>query len=107
MLFLRGTGAMRVPWHAAGIRIMVCMFLIGVNVMAKATAAGLERMVTRALAKQPIVDMHTHLYPPSFGTPVANKSGKVDDGGFMLWGLDELLTYHYLIAEVYRVVRAD
>jgi hypothetical protein len=75
--------------------------------MAKVTAAGLERMVMRALGAQPIVDMHTHLYPPSFGTPVANRSGKTDAGGFMLWGLDELLTYHYLIAEVFRVVRTD
>jgi hypothetical protein len=75
--------------------------------MAKATTAGIERMVTRALAAQPIVDMHTHLYPPTFGTPVANKSGKTDPNGLMLWGLDELLTYHYLVAEVFRVVRAD
>jgi hypothetical protein len=68
---------------------------------------GIERAVTRVLAKQPIVDMHTHLYPPSFGTPVANKTGKVDAAGLMLWGLDELLTYHYLVAEVFRVVRTD
>ncbi len=35
----------------------------------------------------PIADMHTHIYPPSFGS-------------LLLWGIDELLTYHYLIAEV-------
>ncbi|MGC1618579.1 MAG: hypothetical protein WA765_08815 [Candidatus Acidiferrum sp.] len=35
------------------------------------------------------VDIHTHLYPPSFG-----KLG--------LWGIDELLTYHYLEAELFR-----
>src|SRR5882757_4338552 len=57
-----------------------------------------------ALAAQPIVDMHTHLYPPSFGTPVPNSSGKTDPAGLMLWGVDELVTYHYLVAEVYRVV---
>ncbi len=66
----------------------------------------IEKAVTAALHKQPIVDMHTHLYPPTFGTPVANKSGKMDSQGLMLWGLDELITYHYLIAEVYRVVPA-
>ena len=60
-----------------------------------------------ALAAQPIVDMHTHLYPPSFGTPMGAKSGKSDPNGLLLWGIDELLTYHYLVAEVYRVVTPD
>ena len=50
--------------------------------------------------------MHTHLYPPAFGTPVANRTGSVDPAGLMLWGLDELVTYHYLIAEVFRAVPA-
>jgi hypothetical protein len=35
------------------------------------------------------IDIHTHLYPPAFG-----KLG--------LWGIDELLTYHYLEAEFFR-----
>jgi len=62
------------------------------------SAADLPALVTRILAAQPVVDMHTHLYPPSFG------SGAPD--GLMLWGLDELVTYHYLIAEVFRAVPA-
>lgn len=41
------------------------------------------------LASTPFVDIHTHLYPPVFG-----KIG--------LWGIDELLTYHYLEAELFR-----
>ena len=61
-------------------------------------------VVHAAVADQSIVDMHTHVFPPCFGTPVANASGRTDPQGLMLWGLDELLTYHYLIAEVYRVV---
>lgn len=60
--------------------------------------------VDDALAGQPVVDLHTHLYPPSFGTTLAGRSGKVDPKGMMLWGIDELLTYHYLVAEVFRVV---
>jgi hypothetical protein len=60
--------------------------------------------VHAALLAQPIVDMHTHLYPPTFGTPDPNPTGKVDPDGLMLWGVDELVTYHYLVAEVYRVV---
>src|SRR5499425_3767090 len=39
-----------------------------------------------------LIDIHTHLYPPSFG-----KLG--------LWGIDELLTYHYLEAEFFRSSR--
>src|SRR5882757_7199555 len=60
--------------------------------------------VESAVGSQKIVDMHTHLYPPRFGTPSVNRTGKVDAEGLMLWGVDELVTYHYLIAEVYRVV---
>lgn len=36
-----------------------------------------------------ITDIHTHIYPGHFGN-------------LLLWGVDELLTYHYLIAEFFR-----
>src|SRR5438552_1359883 len=62
--------------------------------------------VHSALSRQPVVDMHTHLYPPTFGTTLGGKSGKSDPAGLLLWGIDELLTYHYLVAEVFRVVPA-
>ena len=68
------------------------------------SAQSIPSVVDDVLAKQPIIDMHTHLYPPSFGTPVTNKTGKIDAAGLLLWGIDELVTYHYLVAEVYRVV---
>jgi len=68
--------------------------------------SAIEQVVNRAMWEQPVRDMHTHLYPPSFGTPVANRTGKTDPNGMMLWGVDELITYHYLIAEVFRVVPA-
>ena len=47
------------------------------------TRATLAKTVTAALRKQPIVDLHTHLYPPSFGTPVPNRggAGKTDPTG--------------------------
>src|SRR5450432_3868537 len=64
----------------------------------------LRQAVESALASQPVIDMHTHLCSPNFGTPVTNSTGKIDPTGLMLWGIDELLTYHYLICEVYRVV---
>jgi hypothetical protein len=45
--------------------------------------------VAEVLATTPFIDVHTHLFAPSFG----------DIG---LWGIDELLTYHYLEAELFR-----
>ena len=41
------------------------------------------------LASTQVIDIHTHLFSPAFG-----KIG--------LWGIDELLTYHYLEAEFFR-----
>src|SRR2546423_2400914 len=64
-------------------------------------------VVAEALKSQPIIDMHTHVYAPAFGTPVPHAGGAVDPKGLLLWGVDELITYHYLIAEVYRVVPAS
>lgn len=45
--------------------------------------------VARAVTTTPVYDIHTHLYDPAFG-------------GLLLWGLDDLLTYHYLVAEAFR-----
>jgi hypothetical protein len=70
------------------------------------TSAGIPPAVDRALAAQPVFDLHTHLYPPSFGTPVACRGVKPDPAGLMLFGIDEMLTYHYLVAELLRVVPA-
>jgi hypothetical protein len=49
----------------------------------------LSRVVEEELAALPILDVHTHLFMPSLG-----KLG--------LWGIDELITYHYLEAELFR-----
>jgi len=51
----------------------------------------LRRVLDRALGRVRITDIHTHLYAPCFG-------------GLLLWGIDELLTYHYLVAETFRHV---
>ena len=53
------------------------------------SADSLNPTVREVLATTRFVDMHTHLYPPRFG-----RMG--------LWGIDELLTYHYLEAEFFR-----
>ena len=57
--------------------------------MAALTLEELEPAVRKAVAEQPIVDLHTHLMPPSFDE-------------MMLWGVDELLTYHYLVCEFFQ-----
>jgi hypothetical protein len=48
--------------------------------------------IDRVVRTTPITDIHTHLYAPPFGA-------------LLLYGVDELLTYHYLIAEVVRATR--
>src|SRR3977135_3003086 len=53
------------------------------------TEAQISSTTEDVLAATPFVDIHTHLFAPAFG-----KLG--------LWGIDELLTYHYLEAEFFR-----
>ncbi len=53
------------------------------------SANQIDDAVQGAFLSTACVDMHTHLYPATFG-----KIG--------LWGIDELLTYHYLEAEFFR-----
>ena len=50
--------------------------------------------------------MHTHLYPPASARPCRTPPAASIPTGLLLWGVDELVTYHYLVAEVYRVVPA-
>lgn len=57
--------------------------------MVIAKGQDLRDVVDRAIARAKITDIHTHLYAPGFGDMLA-------------WGVDELLTYHYLIAEFFR-----
>lgn len=49
----------------------------------------LSAQVERIVAAAPIADIHTHLYDPAFGER-------------LLWGIDDLLVYHYLVAEAFR-----
>lgn len=56
---------------------------------ATVTRENLPGVVEAALAAAPITDVHTHIYAEVFGD-------------LLLWGVDELVTYHYLIAENFR-----
>lgn len=58
--------------------------------MSTLSRENLRPFVHKTANATPILDIHTHIYTPRFGE-------------LLLWGIDELLTYHYLIAEVFRV----
>jgi hypothetical protein len=49
----------------------------------------LRQTVHDIVHSTPVFDIHTHLYPPNFAD-------------LTLWGIDELVNYHYLIAELFR-----
>src|SRR5579875_2506895 len=49
----------------------------------------IRNAVEEELRNTQVIDVHTHLFMPSLG-----KLG--------LWGIDELITYHYLEAELFR-----
>lgn len=57
----------------------------------KINKGNVKGIVARELKRVGITDIHTHLYDPCFGD-------------LLLWGVDELLTYHYLVAETFRWV---
>ncbi len=61
-----------------------------------ADAITVQDRVRKAVREARIFDIHTHLYSKGFG-------------GLLLRGIDELLTYHYLVAETVRwgVIGAD
>ena len=49
----------------------------------------LRQQVEITVNRTPAIDVHTHVHPPAFN-------------GLFLSGIDDLLTYHYLIAESLR-----
>jgi len=55
---------------------------------------GIEAVVRDALDTSDVIDIHTHLYAPQFGE-------------LLLYGIDEMLTFHYIVAEFFRVAGAE
>ncbi len=51
--------------------------------------ANLLAQVSRVVEHTPVYDIHTHLYDPALGS-------------LLLWGIDDLLVYHYLVSETFR-----
>mmetsp|Transcript_30835 Transcript_30835/g.44873 ORF Transcript_30835/g.44873 Transcript_30835/m.44873 type:complete len:1098 (-) Transcript_30835:303-3596(-) len=54
----------------------------------------LASVVSGEVSSTEVIDLHTHLLPPSHGS-------------LCLWGIDELLTYHYLVAEYFMTAPAS
>lgn len=59
------------------------------TIHAEAGHVPFARQIEGVVMSTALPDIHTHLYAPQFRE-------------LLLWGIDELLTYHYLVAEVFR-----
>jgi hypothetical protein len=59
------------------------------TIQAEASQIPFAKQIEEIVMSTPITDIHTHLYEPVFKD-------------LLLWGIDELLTYHYLVAETFR-----
>ena len=57
--------------------------------LAEARSAKLAKQVENIVMSAPVTDIHTHLYDPAFKK-------------LLLWGIDDLLVYHYLVSESFR-----
>src|SRR5882724_8460954 len=61
------------------------------SILSEAGQVPFAAQVEEIVASTPVYDIHTHLYDPAFS-------------GLLLRGIDELLVYHYLVAETFRYV---
>lgn len=59
------------------------------SILSEASRVPFAAQVEQVVVSTPVFDIHTHLYEPAFC-------------GLLLWGIDELLVYHYLVAESFR-----
>lgn len=59
------------------------------TIQAEAGQIPFAKQIEEIVMSTPVTDIHTHLYEPVFKD-------------LLLWGIDELLTYHYLVAETFR-----
>src|SRR5438067_10932708 len=59
------------------------------TVLAETSRVPFAKQIQDVVNSTPIVDIHAHLYDPAFKE-------------LLLWGIDDLLVYHYLVAESFR-----
>jgi hypothetical protein len=58
-------------------------------IQAETSRVPFARQIEDIVSSTPVVDIHTHLYDPAFKE-------------LLLWGIDDLLVYHYLVSEAFR-----
>ncbi len=59
------------------------------TILAEANRVPFGQQIEDVVLSTPVVDIHTHLYDPALPE-------------LLLWGIDDLLVYHYLVAEAFR-----
>jgi hypothetical protein len=59
------------------------------TILAETSRVPFAKQVEEIVLSTPVIDVHTHLYDPAFKD-------------LLLWGIDDLLVYHYLVAEAFR-----
>jgi hypothetical protein len=59
------------------------------TIVAEASRVPSAKQIEDIVMSTPVTDIHTHLYDPAFK-------------GLLLWGIDDLLVYHYLVSEAFR-----
>ena len=82
----------QIPWSAQNVTTDLAKSTPHSALSANGTSLTTSQIsveVEQALSSIPFIDIHTHLFAPSFGN-------------LGLRGIDELLTYHYLEAEFFR-----
>jgi hypothetical protein len=62
------------------------------TIRAEASLVPFAKQIEDVVMTTPVVDIHTHLYDPAFKN-------------LLLWGIDDLLVYHYLVAESFRYLK--
>ena len=59
------------------------------SILPDAKREAIAAVVSQTVRETSVYDIHTHLYDPAFGE-------------LLLWGIDDQLVYHYLVAEAFR-----
>ena len=59
------------------------------TILAETSRVPFAKQIEEIVMSTPVIDVHTHLYDPTFKD-------------LLLWGIDDLLVYHYLVAEAFR-----
>src|ERR1035441_9834028 len=59
------------------------------TIVADASRVPSAKEIADIAMSAPVTDIHTHLYDPAFKE-------------LLLWGIDDLLVYHYLVSESFR-----